>query len=1218
MAKTQILDYYIHVRDQVYAEQLTAFLRAGDTDAWPNGVGGLLFVPRADGPDTVNFPIVGVKGEWCIRRAPYNAGPPEGGAAVEFAVNNNAYPPAFPLVEVGEAIPATGAGYLSSPWFTNSNDFPRNAATFTRSTGWWLFGGSTKFYWAGHVVYDPAAAVAGTEGSEPTEPAPIRPRRWIDGIETPDSGEGAPDTIRDFSRVASRSVEGYGLAWRDNSANVQTRTHTLSPAATSHWDRIYVRASIAFPDAAVSIYRSTGSITPSAGILIELTATGQLAFFRTTVTAAKVLISTAGQLVLDRWARLDIIHSSVSNNFVVDVYLNAVLLVAGLAAPDAPGLISTVQIGRASITGTPTTSVLMDFDDWIGGVPPYVLDPLLIAWNAGTGYVGGEIVRYTNGGTYKAREASTNLPPVTNPTKWMRLSHATDWLNGSHVALIRPVAFNGAHGAWTGDVRVLVNRAAASTTPGLTSSTALAMLSVDTDVVEQIDNYPGAIGWVGFNVAAWLSAAAAPDGKLGYKVGAAAAVLTTIIQGVGLEWQNVLYVDPALATGDIAQPFKGLAIELRHEKANDVAAAVVGILHGCVELVGVFGAEDVRPAVPPVVPPAPPPPTFRGYHTAPYPRSPWGTDQRPFGPVVIKGGTYVGNSLGQDLVFAAAPVWIFIRPLSGDTGGVKWWSSLLAAHVTNHQSVNIAGLMDAKQDFSFVEGSPSADQQMQYLVRIASANAQANVTGVTYQYMAFCDPAARFARAGVFALGQSQGPRTVPLDDGSFLPEWLFLFKEDLGTTTTQTLGVKGPGHATDAFSLAQTGTPVTNALDVGAGSLIARAGLLTTQFADYPYIAFRRADGNNDPGQAGVMAMGTYVGDGSASRTVSIAPASGLRPMFGFVQPHNAIAIVRDPSHTTINSSTVNGTNQTTGITAGSVDGFTVGVTLNANGITYTYFVLFGSATAGNGGWSINAELVPVSSDSSKPADWAEPIEADAPVTPVTPAVDPGDLTSDIAAACVAASTRLVNIALSRIGITARLSDLGTDPSQEADVARTVYKTEIDATLRGYPWPFAKRHQALVLVAGTSTVPVNGDWQYSYRAPTSSVLVRRVVDPSLKRGFTKTPIPFEMSADDTGDLVFCDEPGIYLPIAVPATSVTVEYTHRVDCPASRGDAIFRSAAAWRLAAALAKPLGRDAKDADRCLRNYLVEIETAKVVHAREKEEQDTQGGDASWIDAR
>jgi hypothetical protein len=1218
MAKTQILDYYIHVRDQVYAEQLTAFLRAGDTDAWPNGVGGLLFVPRADGPDTVNFPIVGVKGEWCIRRAPYTAGPPEGGAAVEFAVNNNAYPPAFPLVEVGEAIPATGAGYLSSPWFTNSNDFPRNAAKFTRSTGWWIFGSDTTFYWAGHVVYDPAAAGAGTEGSEPTEPAPIRPRRWIDGIETPEEGEGATDTTNDFSRVASRSIEGYGLAWRDNSSQVQLRTHTLSPAADRHWDRVYVRAPLAFPDAATAIYRSAGSINSAAGMLIEVTASGQLAFYRVDTTANKTLLLVAGQLVLNTWARLDLLHSSVGGTFTLDVYLNGSLIAAGLTNALNPGLVLLITLGRASITGVGMTSVLIDFDDWIGGLPPYLLDPLLTAWSSITAYVGGEIVRWTNGGTYRAREASTNLPPVTNPTKWMRLSHATDWLNGSHVALIRPTGFNGAHSGWTGSFQHLTQRAAAGLTLGLTTSTALAMVSVDTDYVAQLENAPGAIGWAGFNVAFFGSTAAAPDGRLGYKVGAAAAVLTTIVQGVGMEWHNVLYVDPA-PLGDIAQPYKNLAIELRHEKANDVAAAVASILHGCVELVGVFGAEDVTAAVPPANPPAAPPPTFRGYHTAPYPRSPWGTGQRPFGPVVIKGGTYMGNgTTGQDLVFAAAPIWIFIRPVTGDTGGTKWWSSMLAAHISHDQSVNVSGLMDATQDFSFVSGGPASDQQLQFLVRIGSLSTQANASGVTYQYIAFCDPAARFSRAGVFALGQSQGPRTVPLDDLAFTPEWLFLFKEDLGTTTTDTLICKGPGHATDALSLATTGTPVSNALDFGAGSLVARAGLLTAQFADYPYIAFRRADGNNAAGQAGVMAMGSYVGDGAASRTVSIAPASGLRPMFGFVQPHNAIAIVRDPSHTTINSSTVNGTNQTTGITAGSVDGFTVGVTLNANGITYTWFVLFGSATAGNGGWSINVELVPVSSDSSKPADWAEPIEADAPVAPVTPVVDPGDLTTDIAAACVSASTRLVNIALSRIGITARLSDLGTDPSQEADAARTVYKTEIDATLRGYPWPFAKRHQALVLVAGTSTVPVNGDWQYSYRAPTSSVLVRRVVDPSLKRGFTKTPIPFEMSADDTGDLVFCDEPVIYLPIAVPATSVTVEYTHRVECPASRGDAIFRSAAAWRLAAALAKPLGRDAKDADRCLRNYLVEIETAKVVHAREKEEQDTQGGDASWIDAR
>ena len=80
-----------------------------------------------------------------------------------------------------------------------------------------------------------------------------------------------------------------------------------------------------------------------------------------------------------------------------------------------------------------------------------------------------------------------------------------------------------------------------------------------------------------------------------------------------------------------------------------------------------------------------------------------------------------------------------------------------------------------------------------------------------------------------------------------------------------------------------------------------------------------------------------------------------------------------------------------------------------------------------------------------------------------------------------------------------------------------------------------------------------------------------------------------------------------------------LEYTARLDCPASKGDAIFRSAAAWRLAAALVAPCARDVKLVDYCEKRYQLELARARTMHAREKEEQHLESaGDAEWIDGR
>jgi hypothetical protein len=773
-----------------------------------------------------------------------------------------------------------------------------------------------------------------------------------------------------------------------------------------------------------------------------------------------------------------------------------------------------------------------------------------------------------------------------------------------------------------------------TTKDSLVSTTSGAVISCDTDLENDVHRIPGAIGWVAAQVYASQLRGGAPSGSLGYKVGAAAAVDAAITQTGTLAWNSVVFTQ----TGTDPIP-SGVALELRHTKAADGTSGRCAALHALVEVIGRFGPEDD-----PVVEdtgeedPEETPADDRypnGLHNCHFPLSPWHNDQGALGPIVVIGGTYAGNSLGQTLSFPVPPAFIVVRPTTGISEPHIFFPTIFEGHNGHDQGgTYVTRFARLKQDHSYVPVSEDADQQMKFDVEIAGSNAAVNASGSTYQYIAFCDPAARFSRAGVITGKDNISPFTSAIHDAEFLAEILFAWQEAMSATTTDTLNMQGPGTTAGSMQLLTGSTTIASAITNAIGQLTVGAAWVATSFMQYPYLLFRRADGNDHPDQGKVMFLGTYTGDGAASRTIAIAPATGLRPLYCIVQPANAASVYRDPSHTTNTSNAFNNASTiTTGITAGGIDQFTVGSTLNANGVVYNYFGFLASATAGNGGWGTNGTYTPVPADSPNPSDWDEPEELPFDDEDDDDEPDPNDpdaLTTDIAENCVVASTRLCNRALSRLGITARLTNLATDDSVEADQFRLVYKGEVDAVLRAYPWQFATAYADVVHVGGVDAdAPVTGDWVHSYRQPSDCVFVRRIVRPTYRRTYDPDPVAFRTFADDDRQLLYANEPGEKLEIddtwvdadgELDPTQYTfeIEYTRRVDCPASRGDSIFRSCVAWRLAAAVAMAMGKDTKLAEWCLKNFLAELPRAEVITAREQTHQDKGTGDPDWITGR
>lgn len=195
-----------------------------------------------------------------------------------------------------------------------------------------------------------------------------------------------------------------------------------------------------------------------------------------------------------------------------------------------------------------------------------------------------------------------------------------------------------------------------------------------------------------------------------------------------------------------------------------------------------------------------------------------------------------------------------------------------------------------------------------------------------------------------------------------------------------------------------------------------------------------------------------------------------------------------------------------------------------------------------------------------------------------------------------------ICNLALSRIGISAAIVAL-SENSQEAISCNALYEQVRDEVLRDFPWPFATKFVALGLVtdAGEDDVPWGDDWAYAYRFPSDCIKARRVTTGD-RSGNTR--VPFALGGDDSGRLIFTDQPDAVLV-----------YTRRATDPA-HFDPTFASALAWKLAHELAAPLARSASERERAAQGYAGTCLQAKTDALNE--EVGDEPPDASWISAR
>jgi len=1132
--------------------------------------------------------------------------------------------PAGAAVEFGAPILAKAAAFvapcITSDWFYTDANYPINVATFTRKSGGWfgipsLFGTTTRFYWRGIFAYAGDPAVSPITGETPVAMAR---RRWIDGFELPDLGEGGSGNgAAEEARCAGRHLEGFGLKLSNSALYKQhVPEETIGSAARCLWERLYIRPRKLGTTYAI-LHSVRGATSGAAGVNLVQIPSGQITIENVDSSGVRIPLVTLAGPSVNGWTRADILWcfaGGTEGGPYYRLYLNGSLAWEGDSVFGGAGLGQAQLAGNSKVGNSPAGNGFdLEYDDWIGSDLPEV--------GSGDGIYPGQ-----------------------------------DWNNGSRVVRVAVDHASATNGTWTGPFQLLKQRPTGQSVPqGLASSTASDRASYVTDAAKSVDRIKNAVGIAALLVAKVGSRVGVGNGDLGYKLPGEAEALTAITENTVVIWNRVPYFPTGVVT-----PLTPLAdLEIVHVHNGNASAATMHQLQAVAEVLGQFYDEDKNPSSDAGQETIAAPPRQLLKHNAPYPRTPWAqSGPPPISPLLIKGATYVGNGTVIEIPLEAPPHLVIIRQVTDpNIRPLIWLSSNLAGHDAGRENCISEGPVEVLQDPAFADPVAEDDQSLRFLIRIAGNTNLCNASGKTYQLIAFCDPGMRFALAD--GLADAQVDYAHAIGYPSWTPEWAFLQGEDATTSTTMRAYIKGIGHDLDSLSPIDA-TEIAAGLTFAANALTVRSGLATplANPSTTPFILFRRADGNNDPDQARVLQLCTYTGDGAASRTIGLTPASGRRPLFAIVTPHNAASYHRDPSHATNNSQGLTtGTLLTTGITAGGIDQITVGATLNSNGIDYDVLVFPGSTTAGNGGWSINGDFWPV--EPTSPAEggpWGdEPDEPGEVPAPPAPEPEPGEEEFDFSEDCIEPSTKIINKALSYIGVSKQVGDILTEASAEAVTARLHFSDDVSATLRDYPWAFATRYETLTLVKGPATgittvqawaatvayevddavdlggtiyycvlahtnhtppnttywmleAPehANGDWLYAYRAPVRMIFARRIVNPDgSKRDFDPDPPRFRTGTDEAGTIIYTD-----------VEDPELEYTARLPCVAQSGDAIFRKALTWRHAASLAPALARDEKRVDFCMGVYLATLEEARAKDAAEQ--QQSPEGDVDWIRGR
>ena len=807
----------------------------------------------------------------------------------------------------------------------------------------WGAGPPLAWVWVGVICI-----AGGITSDTPTEFEDIRPRRFITGFEWTNGGQDAPGTGPEgdggtvfsevYTRAASRTPDGIGMCCTGQAITRQLN-ETINPIINGRnsWERFYLWIE-KYP-------------TASLARLIAFTDSGG--------GATRIQIDTTGKLNGETLDNFGFTHSNLDPSGTVlplkqwiriDVYLNYVITGSGCEA----------QVTVESLGAT--------LSDWVGDVR--VGGAGQVTHSSST--LGSSVS--ANGSQLHYDDWSNMDPGDPTVIGGVTFRDTVDYVIGHHCQWIRGTSLSE-NTNWTGDYRALLQTPPANPLATITSSTTGARLATNTEATGELNSnisFVRQFGPLAIGIGAVVSkGVASVTDKIGSILAGVEATVTksfTTLRNGYNTLQNIAAGSEFPPLVSEYEPSKALLI-----KSTDANLTTVSFLEMEAQYMGSYGPEDESDPV-----------NFIGitqligYHNSPYYATYMGrATTPPPNSVAVATGTYVGNGTAQDITIALPGIhWLYIRNTS--TNVKTWWNSaMLAPHANFIDDDALPGLA--------INIRINTDGDT--VISLVGTSANSNNSGVTYQYVAFSDVMSRILMNVPWKY--DAGTNTVTLFDSGFTPEFALAQMENVKNNTAGfNAWIKGPGFtATQSRTLSSATVSTTGLSTFTAGSLI--AGTSLNGISGACAALWRQTDGNSI--NANIIYIGTYIGNGGAGDRVIPVTLNGRRPLFAIIAAvTNANQYSRDPSHTTNNSTRLqDGTGSTTAITGGGVDSIQVGVTLNANLVVYTVFIIPSCVTtAGNGGWGVDGIC-----GLAEPG-WNGPGAPTAPSYLLTPPDIPADVT--------------------------------------------------------------------------------------------------------------------------------------------------------------------------------------------------------------------------------
>lgn len=114
---------------------------------------------------------------------------------------------------------------------------------------------------------------------------------------------------------------------------------------------------------------------------------------------------------------------------------------------------------------------------------------------------------------------------------------------------------------------------------------------------------------------------------------------------------------------------------------------------------------------------------------------------------------------------------------------------------------------------------------------------------------------------------------------------------------------------------------------------------------------------------------------------------------------------------------------------------------------------------------------------------------------------------------------TEVCNLAIGHLGIAKQIANIDTERSTEALACKTFFEICRDKVLSDAHYGMSRKYITLGLVEENP----NDSWRYSYRYPPTAIKIRQILSGIRLRSNT-TEVPYELSSDDAGKLIYTDQ----------------------------------------------------------------------------------------------